>query len=295
MSTTTHLRVLDESALSRELDLVSELFHRINRIIPESQQVISFPPTLKARDAIELLLEHGYSQAPVIEAGEVLGVFSYRSFALKAAAPNVDHVTKQGAPGDFAVVEYLEQFDFARVTEELSRVFSAMERDNGILVGTPEKLVGILTPMDFLNYLYKIASPFVMISEIELTLRALVRLCVDDDELEAMAIGSLSQLYGPGRVPKRLEDMSFNDQRMLIVNGDNWEKFSRVFGANRALVSGKLNQVSDLRNTVFHFKRETTLRDHEALSELRGWLLVKTKRAELQRKSGRVCEEGDVA
>jgi len=63
--------------------------------------------------------------------------------------------TKQKrAPGDLPVDEFFEQFEFARVTEEMSRVFDAMDRDNGILIGTPRRLVGILTPMDFLRYLY---------------------------------------------------------------------------------------------------------------------------------------------
>jgi hypothetical protein len=50
----------------------------------------------------------------------------------------------------------------------MSRVFDAMDRDNGVLIGTPERLIGVFTPMDCLRYLYSLASPFVMVSEIEL-------------------------------------------------------------------------------------------------------------------------------
>jgi hypothetical protein len=38
------LRILDEIPVSRELDLVSELFHRINRIIPEKQHLLVILP-----------------------------------------------------------------------------------------------------------------------------------------------------------------------------------------------------------------------------------------------------------
>ena len=58
------------------------------------------------------------------------------------------------APGDLTVDEFLEQFEFARVTEEMNRVFDAMDRDNGVLIGSPERLIGVLTPMDFLRYLH---------------------------------------------------------------------------------------------------------------------------------------------
>jgi len=47
----------------------------------------------------------------------------------------VDEWTKQKiAPGDLRVDEFLEQFEFARVTEEMSHVFDAMDRDNGVLI-----------------------------------------------------------------------------------------------------------------------------------------------------------------
>ena len=65
--------------------------------------------------------KHRYSQVPVVDNGEVLGVFSFRSFAQEAASATLEGWTKQKvAPGDLPVDEFLEQFEFARVTEEMS-------------------------------------------------------------------------------------------------------------------------------------------------------------------------------
>jgi predicted transcriptional regulator len=288
MSTPTlQLYVLDETTVSRELDLVSELFHRINRIIPENQHLLTVSPETTARDAIALLLQHGYSQLPVVTSGEVLGVFSYRSFAKRAAASTMLDVTQQkSVPGDLAVEECLERFEFARVTDEMRQVFDAMDRDNGVLIGAPEKLQGILTPMDFLRYLYQVASPFVMLSEIELTLRALIRLAVSHEELEQCAVRSLAQLYGPEKVPKSLEAMTFDNYKAIISHGENWPKFEPILGGNRTRVATKLKQLCDLRNDLFHFKREITLQDHETLGDHRNWLLLKAKQADVRRKTG---------
>jgi hypothetical protein len=78
----------------------------------------------------------------VVRNGEVLGVFSFRSLAQEAASASLEKwVQQRCAPGDLPVDEFLEQFEFARVTEEMSRVFDAMDRDNGVLIG-------VLTPMD---------------------------------------------------------------------------------------------------------------------------------------------------
>lgn len=283
-----NLRVLDRSDVAPELDLVSAVFHQINRIIPEDQVVLSVPPTCLARDAIALMRQHGYSQVPVVAGGEVLGVFSFRSYALETVAFSVEDLQRQkAAPGDLQVDDLMEQFEFARVTQEMSRVFDAMDKDNGVLIGAPDNLLGVLTPMDFLRYLYRVASPFVMVSEIELALRALIRVVMDHEHISIAARRALSSVYGADRVPTSLEDMTFDNYHTIISNGDNWGLFSGVFGGNRSLTAGKLKQIGELRNDVFHFKREITLDDHETLAGHRNWLLGKVKQAERLRREGR--------
>jgi CBS domain-containing protein len=285
-SSTTNLRVLDQSSAARELDLASELFHRINRIIPRDQSVLTIPPSFLVRDAVAMMKKHGYSQLPVVDAGEVLGVFSFRSFTLEAARVDLNGWTRHKcAPGDLTVDEFLEQFEFARVTEEISSVFDAMDRDNGILVGTPERLIGILAPMDFLRYLYQVASPFVMVSEIELTLRAMIRLALTEEQICVAAKRCLSSAYrGEENVPTSLKDMTFDNYQSLISHGENWAQFEPIFGGTRPRVSGKLKEVGEIRNDLFHFKREINVSDHETLASYRNWLLNKIKQAEAHGK-----------
>jgi predicted transcriptional regulator len=283
----TNLRLLDHSAAARELDLASELFHRINRVIPSDQVVLSVPPNCRVRDTIALMQKHGYSQVPVVDEGEVLGVFSFRSFAKKAAHATLDELNKEKcAPGDLTVDEFIEQFEFARVTEEMDHVFDAMDRDNGILVGTPERLIGVLTPMDFLRYLYQVASPFVLVSEIELALRALIRLGLSKEQIVAAARRCLAAGYvGEDKVPTTLEEMTFDNYQLLISHGDNWGQFEPLFGGTRTRTSAKLKEIGAIRNDLFHFKREITLQDHQTLADHRNWLLNKIKQAEAHRKT----------
>jgi len=213
-------------------------------------------------------------------------VFSFRSFAHGAASATLEGWTKQKvAPGDLRVDEFLEQFEFARVTEEMSRVFDAIDRDNGVLIGTPERLVGILTPMDFLRYLHHVASPFVMVSEIELALRALIRIALTEEQLVGSAKRSLSSAYGgEDKVPTALEEMTFDNYQSLVSHGDTWKELEPVFGGTRTRASAKLKEVGEIRNDLFHFKREITLQDHETLAGHRNWLLNKIKQAEGHRK-----------
>jgi CBS domain-containing protein len=229
--------------------------------------------------------KHGYSQLPVVENGEVLGVFSFRSFAQTAGETLEDWTRQKCAPGDLPVAEFLERFEFARVTEEMNRVFDAMDRDNGILIGTPERIVGILTPMDVLRYLYQVASPFVMVLEIELALRALIGLALSPEKIVAAARRCLSSAYGgEDKVPTSLQDMTFDNYQSLISHGENWKDFELVFGGNRTRTSGKLKEIGGIRNDLFHFKREITMQDHQTLAGHRNWLLNKIKEVEARRR-----------
>lgn len=273
---------------ARELKLVSDLFHQINRVLPESQQLLTFPPDMPAREAVATLHARSFSQAPVMEGGTVLGVFSFRSFARRAAKCQYEEMAQQKlAPGDFPVEECIEQFEYARVSSEMKNVFDTMERDNGVLVGGPDRLLGILTPMDVLRYLYNVASPFVMVSEIELTLRALIRMILSPEEIITCAIRCLTkQLGSEDKVPKTLEAMTFDNLRLIVGHGETWSKFSPLLGANRNLVSAKLKQVGDLRNDLFHFKREISVEDHEVLAGHRNWLLLTAQKAEIRAAGG---------
>ena len=154
-----------------------------------------------------------------------------------------------------------------------------MDRDNGILIGTPERLIGVLTPMDFLRYLYRVASPFVLVSEIELALRALIRSAMTEAQIAVAASRSLSSAYKDRPPPILLEEMTFDNCRSLVNHDDNWTALEPVFGGTRTRAGAKLKEVGAIRNDLFHFRREITLQDHETLAGHRNWLLSKVKQA----------------
>jgi predicted transcriptional regulator len=114
--------------------------------------VLSIPPDCRVRDAVSLMQDYGYSQVPVVRNGEVLGVFSFRSLAQETAGASLEKWTQQRcAPGDLRVDEFLEQFEFARVTEEMSRVFDAMATARSCwtlaLWVRPRRRMGLLSAM----------------------------------------------------------------------------------------------------------------------------------------------------
>jgi predicted transcriptional regulator len=254
-------------------DRLAKLFHMVNRLLPEGQEVLSVPPDLPAREALELMRESGFSQLPVKEGNQVLGLFTYRGFALEVAKMADSKVD----PGTLPVEEFLGPEHpprYAALTDEFRSLIDVLDARDSVVVSGPEDLVAILTPMDVLQYLYSIANAFVLIEEIELALRTLIREALPTPESFAACVeNALAQKYKAGQLPARLEDMTFDEYVALLRDGRNWPSFEPVFGGTRERTRGKLEPVRDLRNDVFHFKRELSLEDHESLATCRAWLL----------------------
>jgi CBS domain-containing protein len=265
---------------------VTALFHRLNSVLPTDQKIISVLPETPSQEALDLLSSHGFSQMPVMVGQQVIGLFSYRSFSQAVIKLTGEHQNQRFDPRDLFVEDCIERPTYARITDEFRAWFDAIDKQDALLIGDPNRLQGIVTAMDILRYLYGVASPFVLIAEIELSLRALIRLAVSGEELFACAKLSLTH-YSERDLPTDLEHMTFHDYVQIIGDGRNWNYFQPVFKGDRTRTRAKLGQVAELRNDVFHFRREITTEDYEALSAVRDWMLLKATAAEARRQGGR--------
>jgi len=265
----------------RESHSVTELFHRLNSVLPEYQQVVSVSPDLPAVDALKIMNERRFSQLPIVVNRAVLGVFSHRSYS-HAVVRHAQRTTKNQKfdPLELLVEDCLEKPTFAHVTDEFVEWFEFIDEHNFVLVGDPDRLQGIVTAMDILKYLYRVASPFVLIAEIELGLRALMNLAVTRETLANCARASLGGKYPEDRIPVCVEDMTFNDYVQIIVNGNSWDHFQPVIGGSRNRIRAKLEALRDLRNVIFHFKREMTVEEYQTLAAGRDWMLMKARMSE---------------
>lgn len=262
---------------------VTELFHRIQSVIPADQSLVTVPPETYAEEALTILAEGGFSQLPVVQGRQVLGVFSYRSYARSVLRHSkLATANNKFDPLTLLVEDCLEKAEFARASDEFKKWFEHIDKFDAVMVGDPDRLLAIVTAMDILQYLYGVASPFVLIAESELALRALMRQCVDEDGLAECSAKCLTQKYEV--IPSRLEDMTFNDYVQIITDGRNWGRFQPIFGGDRSRTRAKLEDLGRLRNDVFHFKREITVEDYEGLADIRDWMLMKARTVEGKRE-----------
>ena len=260
---------------------VTELFHCLNSLLPLDQQIVDVSPDLLAVDALKKMDEHRFSQLPVVVGRAVLGVFSYRSFS-NIVIKHSQTATKNQKfnPLELRVEDCMEKATFARVTDDFDQWFDFIGQHGAVLVGEQDRLQGIVSAMDILLYLYEVASPFVLITEIELGLRALMRFAVEPDTLAACARECLKEKYKEEVPPTRLEDMTFNDYVQIVGDGRSWDHFKPIMGGSRDRTRARLVQLRDLRNVIFHFKRKITVEEYDTLVADRNWMLNRIRAKE---------------
>lgn len=262
-------------ASEAETQSLTELFHQVSSLIPEGQTLHTAPPHMTVAEALQLMQRRDFSQLPVVAGNTVLDVFSLRSLAVRL----LEMGDMRQDLADLPVDEFLEPLEFVQPSDNWEAILDYLDSDDAVLVGRRDRLEGIVTPMDVLSYLRNIASPFVVLAEIELSLRRIIRACATEAELQMCIENSLSKKYSPAEMPATLSDMTVNDYIQIIVNGLNWPTFSVVFGEGdwqRKNTAAKLGDVSNLRNDVFHFRRQLTAEDYEKLTASRKWLQMKS-------------------
>lgn len=266
---------------------IVELFHMVRSLIPGDQKAVTVTPETTVAEAVEIMKEHGFSQLPVVSGNAVLGNFSYRSLTSKL----LQLKTVDADLRDLPVDEFMEWSTFVQPTDKWEATLEILNREDAVLVGNRDNLQGIVTSMDVLTYLHRLASPFVMLAEIELSLRRIIEACVDGETLRKCTVNSLASKYAVENMPPSPSAMTFNDYVSIIGDSRNWPYFEPAFGKGnwmRKNTIARLTEVRDLRNVTFHFKRQLDQQDYTTLAKHRDWLEMKTRAFEGRKRLPRL-------
>ncbi len=281
-------------------------FGPASALLPIDQQVITIPDDTLAADALERLVDTGYSQLPVTNTnGEITGVFSWQSFGKRVSelrAANINVVSLMVKDTDLEKARFIAPETYIDTATDWSEI-------DHVLVGSKDKLLGLLTISDVLGRLNDFAEAFVVLFEIEHEIRDLFLDVYPGSELSKVFAGLSAKLNGPevaayrgllqlieGDAPKvtddwqsqkirnaasilekvsqprpitNLEDFTFAQYREVIFNHANWPRFEAVFQSPKELLNIDFEKINELRNIVFHFRRNITPKDTDRLRRFR--------------------------
>lgn len=239
-------------------------------LLPEGQEPITIHQDKLAWDALDRMQDFNFSQLPVVDDnGYVIGVFSWKSFAIRT----LDCRGAKVESCELTVSECMEPPEFIPNDDyiDTNRATDWGEIDH-IIVGNAKNFIGVLTTADVFGRLTDFAEAFVLLYEIELDLRELIKGIYSLEQLNEIFV-ELSPEKGP---PVRaLHDMTFSQYVRVIVSRKRWQDFESVLRTSRDAVTIDLNRINNLRNAVFHFRRQILPRDTDTLRRYRDRLRMR--------------------
>jgi len=250
-----------------------------------------------ARLAVELMIENGFSQLPVVDpTNRPLGLVTGDSILLGVANLRM-------SIDDIPVKQVMNKLSHFYTTEapvlELLSEFNT--HSAALVVDFDGKLIGIITTWDTSNNFKKRAGDIYLLEDIEALLRDHINAAFGDrfgkdfpeklqfaiDEITntseqrakdiKQALGkynklaSISQpiienlfeeafkgLFGQSSAKKRLADLTFYEYSILLLHKQTWPSYSKYLTIPTDSLRQLLDEVRESRNAVAHFKREIT-------------------------------------
>ncbi|XVV00781.1 CBS domain-containing protein [Actinosynnema sp. CA-248983] len=242
-------------------------FFRVSQLVPDDQNVLTVGVGTTVDRALELMRENNFDQLPVTtSSGQVIGTFTHRSLAYGLRHLPAKHEVLR-APVD----DLVEDLRFVRASQDVSEILHDLEADHAVLVGDEDRLLAVITTADVSRFLWQRTRPFVLLRDIELAIRDLMRSCCTEEQLVEAVVACRAP--DDNRTVQRLEELTLSDLLSVLLHGPSYGNYFRLsFGRNRELVSSTLSPVREIRNKVFHFRDEASEAELQCLVEVTTWL-----------------------
>lgn len=251
-------------------------------LLPRQQVIEKVRHDESVASALERMADNDYSQLPVERDGQVVGLFSWRSFGCVVGRPPVATNGPVVIP-EIAVGECIVEARFIGPGEFIDTGIDWTDQDC-VLVGSSTELIGLLAIYDVVGRLHDFGEAFFLIHETEHLLRDMLTEVVGETRLAAI-LATMSVPDGFAQ-PTALTDLTFSMYGDLACSKSRWAEFEAMFFGERSAMKESIVAIAAIRNVVFHFKRAVTVDDVDALRRFRDRLLQQRERFHRSRQKG---------
>lgn len=249
----------------------------VNQLIEDRDPPLMVKKSSKVRDALALMIEHDYSQLPIVdEKGNLCGIITDQSIN-----KTYYHSGETVSLLDLTVDNCQTNPVTISKEEDLFEALDKLKSVYAIVVVEDDKPVGILTEYDTTHFFRDQTEGLIYVQDVEEMLRHYIEAVFDDEEA---LVAALVNAFGhsesnPERPAREYEDMSFYNHIGIIVCKKNWEKFEDIF-APKELFSHLMDQVRKSRNQLVHFRGELDKVQRDGLTHAIQWLSSRPKVAQ---------------
>ena len=216
----------------------SDPSYRIGRLESANVPPKSIKPDSSLQEAVTLMIAHDFSQLPVMTTSrEVKGAVSWKTIGSRLALKKECNVVR----------ECMEDVKIVSLEDSLSSAISAVDEFDFILVQAGNKeICGIITAADLSVQFGKLAEPFLLVAEIEKSIRGMLH-----SKFTAAELKQALPSEGDGREIKRLSDLTFGEYVRLLENKERWKKV--CIEIDQVAFISLLNKIRGIRNDIMHF------------------------------------------
>ncbi len=284
----------------------------VKELLEGRQEPVTVRPDETVHRALELMIEHDYSQLPVVDKdNRPQGMITSDSIV---RALNHFAVT----PDALRVSDAMKRAESTYADEDLFDLLDNLRDNYAILiVDSDERLTGIVTSYDATEYFRRRSQDIMFVEDIETMLRDLIRAAFTNEsgQLDESSLAGAVSSIGPsadrelrGRFqnalahylqqgdgerpildrerlaeaftthleqktqPKQFEDLTLQEYIDLFLDKGRWSFFSGTFSLEPGAIRRLLEPVRETRNALAHFQGELTAMQREQLLFCKEWL-----------------------
>lgn len=260
--------------------------------------------------AISAMLEHDYSQLPVVDdENHPLGMITYQSIlrAIRNFKANLH---------DLMVANAMEQAEDFDLEDDIFDLLKALQDANAVLItGAGNQLIGIVTTYDTTEYFRRRSEDLMIVEEIESIIKELIEIHFLDQEGEVktaelqMAVDHITDrseqqkkrfktaiftylnLSSPDDYDfsqeafeksfqksyqddksRKFDQLSLGEFIEILLHGDRWDYYQDIFQVEPEYLRNLLDEVRKTRNHLAHFKGEISPDQRENLEFALDWM-----------------------
>lgn len=256
---------------TKTLPIGDDPTHRINKLDAANQKPTRVKPHDSLARAVTLMMNHRYSQLPVMSNDYVVeGIISWESIG-KRLALGLTRDGKENSVRDFMD----NRFTVIPSGESLLSAIQKIEEDEYVLVqNSQNQISGIVTSSDLSRQFHRLGEPFLLIGEIENYIRVIIL----QADLTSEELAEAKNPNDTDREIQQVSDLTFGEYIRLIENKKRWGKLN--LGIDRKYVVEELKRIRDIRNDVMHYDPDGI--EEEQIQALRSFAELLQELAELK-------------
>lgn len=251
--------------------------YTISQLIADKEPVICVHLDDTVMDAINQMVEHEYSQLPVIDKdNRPLGMITYESIirAMRSFDVKLDclHVRD-------CVIDATDQY----IEDDYFDLFNKLQKSNAVLIIDPGGyLADIVTTYDTATFFRSRSEELMHLEDIEYTLKELILKAYTnsdgeiDQEKLSKAIERISGSRNEQNASPKLkafESLTLGEYFSLITFNDTWDFFEPILKIPRKVIIPMCEQIKATRNDLAHFRNEISSQARDQLRYFADWLI----------------------